>query len=368
MQSMLDAGPLAFALVGGVALIVILAAALLVVVLRNIRGAAEMRTRLELIAQGQDSKSAHLDQRLIDHERAITKSLDEVGRRVGRSLESSGEKAQITMNDLRERLTKIDAAQKNITELSSQVVGLQDILSNKQARGAFGEFQLANLVADVLAPDAYDFEVTLSNGRRVDCLVRLPNPPGPVAIDAKFPLEGYRAMIEARDETAIKEAKRAFVAAITKHINDIAERYIIPGETADAALLFLPSEAVYIEIQSNFRKLVEDAHRARVYIVSPSTLWAALTTMRAVFRDVRLREQTHTIQAELDKMLKDVGLLDERVGNLQRHHDQAGEDLRLIRISNDKVAKRAGQIRELEFEDDAPAVEAAPEQKHLREV
>ncbi len=366
---MFDAGPLVLALVGGLALIVVLVAALLVVVLRTTRGAAEMRARLEFMAQGQDSKSAHLDQRLIDHERAITKGLDEVGRRVGRSLESSGEKAQITMSDLRERLTRIDAAQKNITELSSQVVGLQDILSNKQARGAFGEFQLNNLVADVLAPDAYDFEVTLGNGRRVDCLVRLPNPPGPVAIDAKFPLEGYMAMAEARDESAAKEARRAFIASITKHINDIAERYIIPGETADAALMFLPSEAVYIEIQSNFRKLVEDAHRARVYIVSPSTLWAALTTMRAVFRDVRLREQTHEIQAELDKMLKDVGLLDERVGNLQRHHDQAGEDLRQIRISNDKVAKRAGRIRELEFEEDAPAVEAAPaERKHLREV
>ncbi len=365
---MFDAGTLAFALVGGLALIVILAVVLLVVVLRTTRGAAEMRARLELIAQGQDSKSAHFDQRLIDHERAITKSLDEVGRRVGRSLESSGEKAQATMSDLRERLTRIDAAQKNITELSSQVVGLQDILSNKQARGAFGEFQLNNLVADVLAPDAYDFEVTLSNGRRVDCLVRLPNPPGPVAIDAKFPLEGYMAMAEARDETAAKEARRAFTAAITKHIGDIAERYIIPGETADAALMFLPSEAVYIEIQSKFRKLVEDAHRARVYIVSPSTLWAALTTMRAVFRDVRLREQTHEIQAELDKMLKDIGLLDERVGNLQRHHDQSGEDLRLIRISNDKIAKRAGQIRELEFEDDAPAAEIAPARKHLREV
>jgi len=368
MQNISFGEPLVIALVGGLTLIAVVAVVLLVAVLRSTRGAAEMQARLELIARDQDSKSARLDQRLIDHERAISKNLDEVGRRVGVSLESSGEKTQNTMSDLRERLTKIDAAQKNIVELSSQVVGLQDILSNKQARGAFGEFQLSNLVADVLAPDAYDFEVTLGNGRRVDCLIRLPNPPGPVAIDAKFPLEGYKAMSEARDEMAIKEARRAFVAAITKHIGDISERYIIPGETAEAALMFLPSEAVYIELQSNFRKLVEDAHRARVYIVSPSTLWAALTTMRAVFRDVRLRDQAHEIQSELDKMLKDVGLLDDRVGNLQRHYDQAGEDLRQIRISNDKVAKRAGQIRELEFDEDAPTPEIAPARKHLREV
>jgi DNA recombination protein RmuC len=371
MQNILNADPMLQILLVGLALVAVLAVVVVVVVLRTTRGAATLQARLDMIAQDQEAKSATLSQRLMDHERAIADRLADVGRRVGDSLTQTNDKTNENLSKLRERLAKIDAAQANITELSSRVVSLQDILSNKQSRGAFGEFQLGQLVADALPADSYDFEVTLSNGRRVDCLIRLPNPPGPVAVDAKFPLEGYQALVEAKDETSLKEASRAFRTAITKHVGDISERYVIPGETAEAALLFLPSESIYIELQSNFRDLVELAHRKRVYIVSPTTLWGALATMRAVFRDVRLREQTHLIQAELQKMLKDVGLLDERVSNLQRHFDQASEDIRQIRISNDKVAKRAGRMSELELEEDeAPSVAAVepPARAHLREV
>lgn len=371
MQNILNADPMLQILLVGLALVAVLAIIVVVVVLRTTRGAATLQARLDMMAQDQEAKSVNLSQRLFDHERAIADRLADVGRRVGDSLTQTNDKTNENLTKLRERLARIDAAQANITELSSRVVSLQDILSNKQARGAFGEFQLGQLVADALPADSYDFEVTLSNGRRVDCLIRLPNPPGPVAVDAKFPLEGYRALVEAKDETSLKDASRAFRTAITKHIGDIAERYVIPGETAEAALLFLPSESIYIELQSNFRDLVELAHRKRVYIVSPTTLWGALATMRAVFRDVRLREQTHLIQAELQKMLKDVGLLDDRVANLQRHFDQANEDIRQIRISNDKVAKRAGRMSELELEEDeAVPVEAVepPARAHLREV
>lgn len=371
MQNILNADPMLQILLAGLALVAVLAVVVVIVVLRTTRGAAGLQARLDMIAHDQEAKSVTLSQRLMDHERAIADRLADVGRRVGDSLTQTNDKTNENLTKLRERLAKIDAAQANITELSSRVVSLQDILSNKQSRGAFGEFQLGQLVADALPPDSYDFEVTLSNGRRVDCLIRLPNPPGPVAVDAKFPLEGYQALVEAKDETSLKEASRAFRTAITKHVGDISERYVIPGETAEAALLFLPSESIYIELQSNFRDLVELAHRKRVYIVSPTTLWGALATMRAVFRDVRLREQTHLIQGELQKMLKDVGLLDERVSNLQRHFDQANEDIRQIRISNDKVTKRAGRMSELELEEDeAVPVEAVepPARAHLREV
>jgi DNA recombination protein RmuC len=346
-------------IVVGIGFVALLAVGIFLMVARSTRSSGEFRARLDLLARDQDAKNTLLSQRLLDHERAISERLIDVGRRVGETLEKSGQHTTATMADLRERLVRIDVAQKNIAELSSRVVSLQDILQNKQARGAFGEFQLNRLIADALPPDAYAFEVTLSNGRRADCVIALPNPPGPVVIDAKFPLEGYRAMMRARDEATAREARKVFTASITKHITDIAERYIVPGETAEAAMLFLPSEAIYMELQTHFRPLVEDAYRKRVYIVSPTTLWGALATMRAVFRDVRLREQAHIIQAEMQNLLKDVGLMDERVTNLSRHFDQATEDLRQIRISSDKVAKRAVRIQELEF-DETGAATATP--------
>ena len=295
---------------------------------------------------------------------ALAGRLDQLTKTLGDGLEQSATKTAETLGELKTRLTVIDEAQKNIAkvgkELSGQVGGLQDILSNKQARGAFGEVQLGDLVENALPPAAYTFQATLSNNRRADCLIRLPNPPGPIVVDAKFPLESYRALREADDEAARTAAGRAFSQAILKHVDDIATRYIVPGETADWALMFLPSEAIYAELHAGFQNVVEKSRRKKVAIVSPDTLWATLTTIRAVLRDVQMHEQAGIIQAEVQAMAEDVGRLDERVGKLQRHFDQASEDMRNIRISTEKVTKRSESIEHIELGDDDAADDLEP--------
>jgi len=316
---------------------------------------AELQGRLAQMSQGQVATQAAVTERLQAQERILTRSLEErlaeLGQRVGDRLQEQATQATKSLSDLRERLAVIDAAQKNITELSSQVVGLQDILSNKQARGAFGEVQMQDLVRSALPSSAYNFQATLASGVRADCLLLLPNPPGPIALDAKFPLESYRALREARDDAALTQARRQFSTALRTHVRAIAEKYIVPGETADSALMFLPSEAVYAELHSSFPTLVEESFRSRVWIVSPTTLMATLTTVRAVLKDVHLREQAHIIQAELRRLLDDVVRLDDRVAKLQRHFEQATEDVRQIRISTEKVGKRAERIEELQVGD-----------------
>jgi DNA recombination protein RmuC len=281
---------------------------------------------------------------------AINSQLAEFGNRISDRLQHSATQAGQSLSELKERLAVIDAAQKNITELSSQVVGLQDILSNKQTRGAFGEVQLADLIRDVLPAANYQFQATLRTGKRVDCLLRLPNPPGAICIDAKFPLEAYRAIRDAKDDIAMAQAKREFTTAIRTHVKAIADKYIVPGETAESALMFLPSEAVYAELHANFPKLTEEANRARVWIVSPTTLMATLTTIRAVLRDVSVREQAHLIQKKVAELRDDVGRLDERVEKLDRHFNMAVEDVRQIRISTEKVIRRSGEIESVELE------------------
>jgi DNA recombination protein RmuC len=288
---------------------------------------------------------------------AMDRRLTELGDRVSDRLQQSAAQAGQSLAELKERLAVIDAAQKNIAELSTQMVGLQDILSNKQTRGAFGETQLADLVKTILAPSTYEFQATLSGGKRVDCLLKLPNPPGAIGIDAKFPLEAYRALRQAKDEAAMKLAQRDFTTAIRTHVKAIAEKYIIAGETAESALMFLPSEAVYAELHANFAGLVDEAARLRVWIVSPTTLMATLTTIRAVLRDVNMREQAHIIQKMVGEMLKDIGRLDDRVDKLQNHFRQAVDDVAQIRISTDKVTKRARDITAVELE--TPAAETA---------
>jgi DNA recombination protein RmuC len=327
---------------------------------------AEIVGRLAQMAESQAATQAQLAERLQAQERTLAKAMEErlseFSKRIGERLQLSATQSQTTLIDLRERLAVIDKAQKNITELSTQVVGLQDILANKQARGAFGEIQLRDIVEAILPPSAYAFQVTLGNGKRVDCLLDLPNPPGPIAIDSKFPLESYEALCAAREEPAITAARRALAADLRKHVRDIAEKYILPGETAESALMFLPSEAVYAEIHANFRGIVDESHQATVWIVSPTTLWATLHTIRAVLRDVRMREQAGVIQVEVQTLLKDVMRLDDRVGKLQSHFNQASEDVRQIRISADKITKRGDRIVEVELEDsDELEVEAGAE-------
>jgi DNA recombination protein RmuC len=318
--------------------------------------AAVLAERLRLLTEQQASVQVQVAQALQAQERALARTLEErlhaVTTRVSETLEKTGKQHETTLGELKERLVRIDAAQKNIADLSSQVVGLQDILSNKQARGAFGEIQLRDLVESVLPPNAYAFQATIGDNKRVDCLLKLPNPPGPIGIDAKFPLESYRALRAADGEDARKIAARAFSADVLKHISDIAQKYIVPGETAEAALMFLPSEAVYAELHAGFTDVVEKSYRARVFIVSPTTLWATLNTVRAVMKDVRMKEAAGIIQTEVLTMLEDVARLDDRVGKLQRHFDQSAEDVRQIRVSADKVTKRGERISDLQLGDD----------------
>jgi DNA recombination protein RmuC len=285
-------------------------------------------------------------------EARVDERLDAVAKRLGEGLSQQTEKTGETLKALHERLAVIDAAQRRIADLSSQVVGLQDILSNKQARGAFGQTRLEDIVTDALPAAAYEFEATLSNGKRVDCLVRLPHPPGPVAIDSKFPLEAYRALADARDESSRRQAERAFQADVLKHVADIADKYVVAGETADWALMFVPSEAVYGETHAHFPRVVEKALRQRVAIVSPNTLMGLLATVRAVMRDAETRKQADRIQAEVEKMLGDVRRLDDRAQALRQHFDLADRDIEEIAKSTRKIVRSGDKIREVRLEDE----------------
>lgn len=305
----------------------------------------ELAGRLTQLAEESRASQAALT-------KALEERFDKVSHRLGQSLEDSTAKTTRTLGDLQTRLTVIDEAQKRIAELSGQVVGLQDILSNKQARGAFGEIQLNDLVINALPPSAYEFQATLAGNRRADCLIKLPNPPGPIVIDAKFPLESYHALRDASDESAHVQAARSFSTDILKHVHDIAERYIVPGETAESALMFLPSEAVYAELHANFPDVVEKSFRQKVWIVSPTTLMATLNTVRAVLKDARMREQAGVIQAEVMTLLDDVGRLDKRIGNLRNHFRQADEDIRQVEISSAKITRRAERIEEVQLGED----------------
>lgn len=288
--------------------------------------------------------------------------LAEVQRFMGESLTGSSMRTARSLGDLQQRLETIDKAQANIEKLSGNVLSLQDILANKQTRGAFGEIQLHDIVAKALPPDAYTMQATLSNGKRVDCLVHLPNPPGPLAIDAKFPLEAYEALRRAENPRQVQEANMALRAAVRSHIKAISDKYIIEGETADGALMFLPSEAVYAELHANFPEIVREGFAARVWIVSPTTCMATLNTMRAILKDARLREQTGAIRKELAELYKDIERLSERVGNLDRHFGQAAKDIEEIKISSDKAGKRARRLDAFDFEELAlPIVPKVPE-------
>ena len=302
----------------------------------------------EANAKAQTNMLALMEQRLAQVQQQLSENMHGSARRTA---QSSG--------DLQQRLATIDKAQENITKLSGDVLSLQDILSNKQTRGAFGEIQLHDIVIKALPQDSFTMQATLSNGRRADCIIHLPNPPGPIAIDSKFPLEAYEAMRRASTEADLAEAARQFRTALRKHIKDISEKYIIEGETADGALMFLPSEAVYAEIHANFPDLVRESFAARVWIVSPTTCMATLNTMRAILKDARMRAQAGSIRRELGLLYQDVDRLGTRVENLDRHFGQAAKDLSEIKISSEKAGRRARRLDNFDFEELAPS-EAEP--------
>ena len=294
----------------------------------------------EAQAQAQTSMLQLMEQRLALVQQQMNENLHGSARRTAQSL-----------GDLQQRLSAIDKAQDNITKLSGDVLSLQDILSNKQTRGAYGEIQLNDIVTKALPSDSYTLQATLSNGNRPDCLIHLPNPPGHIVIDSKFPLESYEALRKAKTDRELNEAAKFLRSSIKKHIKDISSKYIIEGETADGALMFLPSEAVYAELHANFPELVRDGFAARVWIVSPTTCMATLNTMRAILKDARMREQAGAIRRELGLLFQDVERLGTRVQNLDRHFGQAAKDLSEIKISSDKAGRRARRLDNFDFEE-----------------
>ena len=277
--------------------------------------------------------------------------LAKVQLQMNENLSHSSRKTAQSLGDLQQRLSTIDKAQEKITKLSGDVLSLQDILSNKQTRGAFGEIQLTDIVSKALPSDGFELQATLSTGKRADCLIKLPNPPGPIVIDSKFPLEAYEALRNASSETETSSAVRLFRTSVRKHIKDISEKYIVEGETADGAILFLPSEAVYAELHANFSDLVREGFSARVWIVSPTTCMATLNTMRAILKDARMREQAGAIRNELTLLYQDVDRLGVRVESLDRHFNQAAKDISDIKISADKAGRRAKRLDNFDFEE-----------------
>ncbi|MBQ8436739.1 MAG: DNA recombination protein RmuC [Alphaproteobacteria bacterium] len=312
----------------------------------------------EYSRQQQDTIAAAINEQRLSVLKIMDEKLLQVTKNVSEGLQQNTTKTNETLTDLRERLAKIDAAQQKISALSEQVVSLQEVLSNKQARGAFGEIQLNDIVTSALPPSAYEFQVVLENQKRADCVLNLPNPPGMIVIDSKFPLESYHALRIAANDREKIEAERFFKASVLKHIKDISEKYIITGQTAESALMFLPSEAIYAELHANFPDVVETSYRAKVWIVSPTTLMATLNTVRAILKDAKMREQAGVIQKEVGVLIDDIGRLDGRIESLSRHFKQANDDIDNIKISSGKIARRIQKIEDIQLgEDTALSIE-----------
>jgi len=290
--------------------------------------------------------------------RAVNERLDSVSHHLNQSMTSSRQHTVESLQKLNELLAVIDVAQKNITNLATQVTSLQGVLANKQQRGAFGQGRMELIVQDGLPKDCYEFQMTLSNRSRPDCAVFLPDQ-RPLVIDAKFPLEAVTALREAKTDDERKHAAARLRQDLARHIGDIADKYLIPGETQDMALMFVPSESVYADLHDGFDDIVQKAYRAKVVIVSPSLLMLAIHVIQQIQRDARMREAADKIHAEVGHLMDDIDRLHDRVLNLQKHFGQANEDVRQILISAEKVEKRATRIKEVEFDaEDGPAADA----------
>ncbi|MET1413668.1 DNA recombination protein RmuC [Roseibium sp. HPY-6] len=324
-----------------------------------LKSQGEMTGRMQTMAEVFGSRQS-------DMMRAVNERLDGMGHKLGLSMSDTTKKTQDGLRQLHERLAVIDRAQRTITDLSGQVGQLQAILSNKQTRGAFGQGRMEAIIQDQMAPSTYSFQATLSNNSRPDCLIHMPNGAPSLAIDAKFPLEAFNLLRNAETEEQLKYAQAQFRRDFTKHIQDISEKYLLPGETQDTAFLFVPSESIFAELNEGFEDLIQKAHRARVVIVSPSLLMLSIQVIQSVLRDAKMREQAHLIQAEVGHLITDVGRLNDRVGKLQSHFAQANKDIDQILISTDKITKRSRKIEDLELgEMEAAREEALPEEPRL---
>jgi DNA recombination protein RmuC len=363
---------LAELVLGGAALAFLLLIGLLIAVSRSARDRAaeaeaqagraqELEERLLQLARIQAETSGRvqtmaevLSQRQSDLARAVSERLDASSHRVGESIARASEATHENLVKLNERLALVDQARASLGELSDQVVSLRETLSNKQARGAFGEGRLQAIVADGLPRDSFAFQHTLPNGRRADCAIFLPGDRRPLLVDSKFPLEAVTAYREAASGEARKQAETRVKQDVARHIGDIAERYVVAGDTQDVALMFVPSESVYGELHEHFDDVIQRAFRARVILVSPSLLMLAIQVVQAIVKDARMREQADLIRAECGALVADVVRLRDRVGNLQKHFGQVGDDVAQVLISSDKIARRGARIEQLEFEGERP--------------
>jgi DNA recombination protein RmuC len=360
------------ALIGFGALALVLLLAITIVVARSGRRgtevalaqamrAEELEARLHEVLRAQAEANGRVDAmaqalagRQADMARAVNERLDSVTHRVGQSMEQTTRNTMDSLRALHERLGIIDNAHKNLTDLTSQVTTLRDVLANKQSRGAFGQARMEAIVQDGMPKGSYEFQFTLSTGKRPDCVVFLPDQ-RPLCIDAKFPLEAMTALHDARTDDEKKYAGQRLRADVMKHVSDIADKYLVTGETQDTALMFVPSESVYAEIHDSFDDVIQKAYRARVVLVSPSLLMLAIQVMQQILKDARMRDAADQIRTEVLSLGDDLGRLRERVLKLQKHFSDVNEDVRQVLISADKIEKRAGRIEELDFsKTDAP--------------
>lgn len=308
--------------------------------------------QVQFLAQGFGSKQEELT-------RTVNERLDNVTQRLGQNMTNAAQTTAESLAKLHERLAVVDAAQSRMQELTGHMVTLKDVLANKQARGAFGQGRMEAIVADGLHKNAYAFQHTLSNGKRPDCAIFLPGDDRPLAIDAKFPLEAITAFREAQTDDLRRGALARLKQDINKHVNDIAERYLVPGETQDIALMFVPSESVYAELHEACDDVLQKAFRARVILVSPSLLMLAIQVVQAIVRDAQMRDAAEKIQVEVGKLVEDVGRLRDRAVKLQTHFAQAADDVGQVLISAEKVSKRGGRIQSLELDEDALPAKSA---------
>jgi DNA recombination protein RmuC len=351
--------PLTLALVAGVVLAGFAAVAALIVVVVRARRREPTAADLQLLELARlqaettvriDAMREMLASRQAELQRAVNERLDSVTHHLNQSMTTTRQTTAESLQKLGERLAVIDSAQKNITDLASQVTSLQNVLANKQQRGAFGQGRMELIISDGLPKGCYEFQFTLSNRSRPDCAVFLPDK-RPLVIDAKFPLEAVTAFRDAKSEDERKQAGARLRQDLSRHVNDIADKYLIPGETQDLALMFVPSESVYAELHDGFEDIVQKAFRAKVVIVSPSLLMLAIQVVQQIQRDARMREAADQIHAEVGHLMDDLKRLHERVLKLQQHFGQANEDVRQILISAEKIDKRGARIQEVEFDE-----------------
>ncbi len=296
---------------------------------------------------------------------SVGQRFDSLQNRVGDGLKENVKETTESLSKLNERLAVIDAAQKNLTSLTSEVMTLKEVLSNKQARGAFGQGRMEAIIRDALPPQSFEFQATLKSGKRPDCIIHLPNDPRPLIIDAKFPLESITAFRDAKSDEEKKLAVARVRTDVSTHLKDIADKYIIQGETQELAIMFVPSESIYADLHEFFDDLIQKAQRARIMIASPSLLMMAVQMLQVIVKDSRMREQAHLVQSEVGKILDDINRLSDRVGKLAAHFNQAQTDIQQITTSTEKITRRAEKIAVMELEDQA-ALDQASSEKIVR--